>query len=469
MNYKGWVRHLDFMTMDVAASVVSLLILFSCYGIAPWKALFGQWRLILFIAAVHFVLSIIIDNYNGVLQRGYAKEFFALFKLMALLFVVLVVAIYYLGFFQEMPRRILFFYFLIAGPLTYIARILHKFRLRRYYKDVKNSRQIVVIATEQSAQKLVEALTRSAIRNYHFFGLAVMDRPMVGEKIGEVTVDADSDSLISYLRDKVVDEAFIDLPDDSKQAMALSTELLDMGIEVHLYLEEPYKELPNRRISNVFGCNVLSSTIVAISFRKSLIKRLLDIIGSLFGCLATLILMIIFGPMIWIASPGPIFFKQDRVGKNGRIFKLYKFRSMYMDAEERKKELMKENELGSDLMFKIKDDPRIIKGIGHFIRKTSIDEFPQFFNVLKGDMALVGTRPPTVDEYNRYSPHHKKRLSMRPGITGLWQTSGRSKITDFEEVVRLDAEYIENSSITLDIKILLKTALQILGRKEDSY
>ena len=137
-----------------------------------------------------------------------------------------------------------------------------------------------------------------------------------------------------------------------------------------------------------------------------------------------------------------------------------------MDAEERKKELMEKNKIQGGLMFKIEDDPRIIKSIGHFIRRTSLDEFPQFWNVLKGDMSMVGTRPPTIDEYRRYSPHHKKRLSMLPGITGLWQISGRSKITDFEEVVRLDAKYIENWSLELDIKILLKTFSKILNNKD---
>ena len=135
-----------------------------------------------------------------------------------------------------------------------------------------------------------------------------------------------------------------------------------------------------------------------------------------------------------------------------------------MDAEERKKELEKQNEM-QGLMFKMENDPRIIKGIGNFIRDTSIDELPQFFNILKGDMSLVGTRPPTLDEFTQYDLHHKVRLSFRPGLTGMWQVSGRSDITDFEEVVRLDEKYIENWNIWLDIKILLKTVVVVLTRK----
>ena len=137
-----------------------------------------------------------------------------------------------------------------------------------------------------------------------------------------------------------------------------------------------------------------------------------------------------------------------------------------MDAEERKQELMDKNEM-QGYMFKMENDPRILKGIGNFIRDTSIDELPQFWNVLKGDMSLVGTRPPTVEEYEMYEMQHLKRMSIKPGITGMWQTSGRSDITDFEEVVRLDTQYITNWSITLDIKLLLKTIL-VVFKKEGS-
>lgn len=136
---------------------------------------------------------------------------------------------------------------------------------------------------------------------------------------------------------------------------------------------------------------------------------------------------------------------------------------MYADAEERKKELMAQNEMNG-LMFKMENDPRITK-TGAFLRKTSLDEFPQFINILKGDMSLVGTRPPTLDEFAQYSPYHKKRLSFRPGLTGIWQVSGRSDITDFEEIVKLDVEYIDNWSFWLDIKILLKTFLDVILHK----
>lgn len=136
---------------------------------------------------------------------------------------------------------------------------------------------------------------------------------------------------------------------------------------------------------------------------------------------------------------------------------------MYQDAEQRKKELERENEV-KGLMFKMDNDPRITK-VGAFLRKTSLDEFPQFLNVLKGDMSLVGTRPPTEDEFEQYDEHYRRRLSMTPGLTGMWQVSGRSEISDFDEVVRLDLQYIDNWSLTLDFKILLQTVIVVLGHR----
>jgi lipopolysaccharide/colanic/teichoic acid biosynthesis glycosyltransferase len=207
-----------------------------------------------------------------------------------------------------------------------------------------------------------------------------------------------------------------------------------------------------------------------------MIKRAFDVLGGLIGSLLTLVIFVIIAPIIYHKSPGPIFFVQERVGRNGKPFKMYKFRSMYMDAEERKASLESQNRIDTGLMFKMDDDPRIIgsekrgkngepRGIGNFIRRYSIDEFPQFFNVLRGEMSLVGTRPPTMDEWERYSLEHRVRMAIKPGITGLWQVSGRSKITDFDQVVRLDREYIEQWNLGMDVKILLKTVMVVIGAR----
>ena len=194
------------------------------------------------------------------------------------------------------------------------------------------------------------------------------------------------------------------------------------------------------------------------------VKRMLDIFGSLIGIIVSLPVMIITAIAIKMDSPGPVIFKQERVGQRGQIFHILKFRSMYMDAETRKQELMAQNEMGDSKLFKMKNDPRITK-TGKIIRKTSIDELPQFFNVFIGNMSLVGTRPPTVSEVDQYDRQHFRRISIKPGITGIWQTNGRNEIKDFEKIVQMDVAYIENWSLLLDIKLMFKTVKVLLSKK----
>ena len=240
-------------------------------------------------------------------------------------------------------------------------------------------------------------------------------------------------------------------------------DFLQMGVTVYFGLDMEIGTITNVSLENIGDYTMISSSISTGTPGELFVKRVFDIIVGVIGVAFTGILYVIFAPIIKVQSPGPAFFSQERVGKNGKPFKMYKFRSMYMDAEERKKELMEQNQM-QGLMFKMDNDPRITP-IGKFIRKTSIDEFPQFWNILKGDMSLVGTRPPTMDEYKQYDMHHLSRLAIKPGLTGMWQVSGRSDITDFEEVVKLDNEYIRNFSLWLDAKIIIKTFGTVLGMK----
>ncbi|WP_319805545.1 sugar transferase [Cytobacillus firmus] len=194
-----------------------------------------------------------------------------------------------------------------------------------------------------------------------------------------------------------------------------------------------------------------------------LIKRFIDILGAVFGIILLSWLFIIVAILIKIEDPkGPVFFKQVRVGKNGKEFYMYKFRSMVSDAEEKLKDLLRYNEV-SGAMFKMKDDPRITK-IGKFIRKTSIDELPQLLNVIKGEMSLVGPRPPLPREVKEYSTYDKQRLIVTPGCTGLWQVSGRNSL-GFKEMVELDLEYISNQNIVSDLRIIFKTVFMLFGSK----
>ena len=288
---------------------------------------------------------------------------------------------------------------------------------------------------------------------------------------------AEGESVMDYLCHAWVDEVFIDLQPNDPRVDRWIDQLTEMGVTVHLKLANRMELAANKQFVEKLGrYTVLTTSIRTVSTWELFLKRLMDILGGIVGCILTGILFLILAPMIYHESPGPIFFGQTRIGKNGKKFTCYKFRSMYLDAEERKAELMKDNKLGDGKMFKIDFDPRVIgnkvmpngshkTGIGEFIRKTSLDEFPQFFNVLKGDMSIVGTRPPLISETNLYEYQHFARLAIKPGITGMWQVSGRSEITDFDEVVKLDKYYIENWNLGLDIEILLKTVLVVVCKK----
>ena len=246
-----------------------------------------------------------------------------------------------------------------------------------------------------------------------------------------------------------------------------------MGVMVYVDLNMFSEVMPNAYFGKINSAFVMTTCINTVSITDMAIKRTIDICAGVVGCIITAILFLFIGPAIKIADPkGAVFFAQIRAGKSGRPFKIYKFRSMYSDAEDRKKELMDDNKMDG-LMFKIDADPRIIgsgkdgtkKGLGHFLRSFSLDEFPNFWSILKGDMSLVGTRPPTMDEYEKYELHHKSRLAVKPGLTGMWQASGRSDMTDFEEIVKLDNEYIKNWSLGLDFRIIFKTILAVVTRK----
>ena len=238
---------------------------------------------------------------------------------------------------------------------------------------------------------------------------------------------------------------------------------MEMGVTVRIIMNAFQAGAAQSYVSSVGTYPILTYHMVSLNSSERFLKRLIDIFGSLFGIVLSSPIMLVTAIAIKLDSKGPVIFKQERVGQNGRHFFMYKFRSMCVNAEEKKTELMKKNEMDSQRMFKMQDDPRITR-VGRFIRKTSIDELPQFFNVLKGEMSLVGTRPPTLDEVELYERGHWRRMSIKPGITGMWQVSGRSSITDFDEIVELDTQYIDRWNVLLDFQILIKTVLQVFKR-----
>lgn len=334
-------------------------------------------------------------------------------------------------------------------------------QLNRQNSTNNETTRIIVVCSRGTLQSFFRYLKKTHIR-YNIVGIVQVG---LEERIEGENVLGYLEDLEEILNKHVVDEVFFNMPEDYTGDFKPYFRMCEqMGITVHFVVNPSQFKLSRSHIYMLGPLPVLTFHTVNLNPFQRAAKRLMDILGSLVGIFVTLIASIIIVPAIKIDSPGPVIFKQKRVGRHGRVFNLYKFRTMYIDAEDRKKELLAKNEHKDGLMFKIKDDPRITR-VGAYLRRTSLDELPQFFNVLKGEMSLVGTRPPTLDEVKLYDLEHRRRISIKPGLTGMWQVNGRSNIKDFNEVVALDKQYIDNWSIKLDISILMKTVSEVVKMK----
>ena len=445
----------------ICMSVGFFLGIFIRHGNFAIMDVYSVYREVYVVLAISIIVNAFLFRpYEDIFHRGYWVEFVNVVKCICVQIAVAFIYMFMMQITEEYSRLAFAFAIVSISVLTYVGRLFSKTLLRNVAEKSFNRKKLLIVTTSDKAENLLQSCRNEVEFNYQITALAIMDKDMTGGVIGESPVTANAESLYDDARLMVVDSVLIALEPDHPQFKETINLFHVMGVEVNISLEDYNLGIPNQRIVKMGDLTVLSGKTQKMSLGDTIAKRVLDIIGGIVGLILTGFFVIIIGPAIVIESPGPIFFSQTRIGKNGRRFKIYKFRSMYMDAEERKKELMEKNKM-SGLMFKMDDDPRITK-VGKFIRKTSIDEFPQFFNVLKGDMSLVGTRPPTEDEFKQYKARYKKRLAMKPGITGLWQVSGRSSITDFEDVVKLDVQYIENWSFGLDLKILIQTVLVVL-------
>lgn len=413
----------------------------------------------------YMVLYLTGDSRHNIFKRGFYEEFVVVIKEQTKLCLFVMTYLFITQQGKEHSRMFLMLFFLLNFIITYIVRGYIKVYMLIGYKKSKFSSKIMLVTLSTKAEKTLRKIRKEYNWKFLVNSIAIMDEDMVGTKVMGIKVIANRDNILEMARLNVVDEVLINLPSESDVNLEeIILELEKMGIIVHLTLDISNNiNIKEKRVESFAGQQVITFSTKMFNEGQVFLKRMLDILGGVVGLILTGIITIILTPILLIESRGPVFFSQIRIGKNGRQFKIYKFRSMYKDAEQRKQELMDKNEM-KGYMFKMTDDPRITK-VGKFIRKTSLDEFPQFINVLKGDMSLVGTRPPTLDEFNHYESRHKRRLSLKPGLTGLWQVSGRSDIDDFEEVVRLDLEYIDNWSLGMDVKLLVKTLkVVVFGR-----
>ncbi len=418
--------------------------------------------LVLHVASFYF-----LKVYDGFFKRGRYRELLLSVKYN----LILIAGATLLGFGLKndvfVSRLVMGYFFLLNVFVVWVLHLSIRNRERVFRWSNRRVTNLLIVTTADRLDEIRKNFQRSKETTWNIVGAVLLGgRKGINIPDDFAVVPDTEEAYLEYATQNVVDEVFIQVDYIQKREKFLKNMILEfekMGLVVNLNLDLFNLGVTGeKRIYKLEQYHVVAFSSRLFDYRTVLVKRLIDIVGSVIGLLLTGAVGLILAPFLLMESPGPLIFKQKRVGVNGRIFDFYKFRSMYADAEERKKELMQQNEM-QGLMFKMENDPRVTK-VGAFIRKTSIDELPQFWNVLKGDMSLVGTRPPTIDEYQQYSYYQKRRISFRPGITGLWQISGRSDIKDFDEVVKLDLEYIDNWSLILDFKIIFKTVGVVLCR-----
>lgn len=466
-NAQGWSKHFDFIVVDeLALQIAFILAAFIRSHIWAYSSpLYRTMGVTLILADA--VVLVLHNSMHDVVKRGYYIETIETFKHCFYVFAVAVIYMFATQTGDAYSRIILFLTFLLHFLFGYSTRILWKSFIKRHGVNKEKKSSMLVVVAPETAEDILARLVSDKLAEYSITGV-VITKTTDSNSIMGYPIVANMDTAADYIVREWVDSVYIDAPLTDEKVVKLMDDCTLMGVPTHYHVPNMSRNGIKRFSEKIGGKTVLTSSINYATPLQLLIKRCFDIVAGLVGSLIALIIMAIVGPIIKKQSPGPILFSQERIGQNGKRFKMYKIRSMYMDAEERKKDLMDQNRVKDGMMFKLDFDPRIIgneilpdgtkkTGIGDFIRRTSLDEFPQFFLVPRGTLSAIGTRPPTIDEYVRYQYHHRARMAIKPGITGMWQVSGRSEITDFEEVVRLDTEYITNWSLGLDLKILFKT------------
>lgn len=356
-------------------------------------------------------------------------------------------------------RRVYVAHVILATVLILGWKLTIRFSQRALRRHGYNYRRLLIVGTRDEALRFIRHVEEHEEWGFQIVGCVQgaagpEKRSCLGHPVlGRV------ESLVDICKQQPVDEVIVALPSRYMETLEEILPRLEcMGITVRLALDF-YKPRQSRILVGHLGDDdplpVVTYYRMTLDPTQLFLKRLMDVVGGAVGMAIVAMLFPLIALAIKVDSPGPVLFRQKRVGQNGRLFDCYKFRTMATDAEARKKDLAARNEM-TGAIFKIKDDPRITR-VGRFLRKTSLDELPQFWNVLSGEMSLVGTRPPTPDEVEQYEEWQRARISIKPGLTGMWQTSGRNQIRDFNKICELDVSYIDNWSVWLDLRLIMKT------------
>lgn len=420
------------------------------------------YRVYLPFTALFTLLLILIYRQQGVYrlrrQISWFDEFYAIINGTATGIVITIVIIFIYR--RDFYSRAIFLYAgLLSVAILGLSRLLKVFLLRQMRRRGIGIRKALIIGAGEVGRTVMRSLVANPESGFQIVGF-LDDNPMKGETdIGRFRALGETRNLGDILT-QGIDEVIITLPwQYHRKIVSLMAQCERENVRVRIVPDLFQMTLNRMHVEEVGGVPMIGIKEVGIGGLNQLIKRTIDVIFSATALILAAPLMGLIALMIKMESPGPVLFRQERVGKNGRRFMFYKFRSMVEDAERQRAALMDLNEADGPL-FKIKDDPRTTR-LGKWLRRLSLDELPQFYNVLRGEMSLIGPRPPLPAEVEQYQEWHKRRLEVPPGITGLWQVSGRSELT-FDEMALLDIYYIENWSLGLDTKILWQTIPKVL-------
>jgi exopolysaccharide biosynthesis polyprenyl glycosylphosphotransferase len=420
-------------------------------------------KLLPFFVVIWIVLFAVLGMYNSFR----VKPFFDIVSIIlasAFIGFVLLGSVIYVLKEKEISRVLIIMMYGIGAVFFCIEKValINSFRYMR--RRGYNTRNILIVGTGRRAQHFTETVEKHDEWGFKVIGYIDEDPSKTGQEIHGKKVIGIFGDLARILHGRVIDHVVFVVPrlwfEKIEDLIRLcETEGIPASVVVDLY------ELKFARSKQTNFCGIPMLTFESAPDRlwELLVKRLFDILVSAIGLIVLSPLFLVLAAGIKVTSKGHVFFKQKRCGLNGRRFVLYKVRTMVKGAEEKLAELRKFNEMDGPV-FKMKKDPRVTP-VGWFLRKSSLDELPQLWNVFKGDMSIVGPRPPIPAEVDKYDNWQRRRLSMRPGITCLWQVKGRNEITDFNEWMRLDLEYIDNWSLWLDIKILFSTIPVVLLAK----
>ncbi len=465
--------------VDILVTVLAYFIAFyirAFYFHGILKELSNFWHytwVVLLVIVLWPTILFFMGNYEFKLKENFAFTFLGLIKAI-IVGIMIISALFYFRQDIGLSRLFLIIFATLNLALLSLERlIIRSIILAPSFSKRKNTR-VLVVGIGGTAQHFTNYVKKHPEMEIDIIGYLDCEKASELQKQDDNKINGvirlnDIKSKVigaiedieEIIREYVVDEVvFANSIKDISQFEPYSRLCEKIGITVNIIVDIKKLKYSKASTSIMGDMPILTYYTVSLSQNQLFIKRVMDVLGGIIGCILTAVVFILVAPAILLETKGTIFFVQDRMGKNGRIFKCYKFRTMYVDAEYKKEEL-RDLSVMQGAIFKVKDDPRVTR-VGRILRRVCLDEMPQFWNVLKGEMSIVGTRPPTLDEVEQYKLHHFRRLSIKPGITGLWQVKGRNAVRSFEKIVKYDIEYIDKWSFWLEIRIIMQTIWTVI-------